>query len=54
MGETEMSARIAGQRELLTDGGTPPVIDAAFARRLALGPNTGCRPGLLTHMSRSS
>ena len=23
MGETEMSARIAGQREQLTDGGTP-------------------------------
>ena len=35
MGETEMSARIAGQREQLTDGGTPPVIDAAFARWLA-------------------
>ena len=30
-----MSARIAGQRERLTDGGTPPVIDAAFARWLA-------------------
>ena len=35
MGETEMSARIAVQREPLTDGGTPPVIDAAFARWLA-------------------
>ncbi len=35
MGETEMSARIAGQREALTEGGTPPVIDAAFARWLA-------------------
>jgi 3'(2'), 5'-bisphosphate nucleotidase len=35
MGETEMSARIAGQWEPLTDGGTPPVIDAAFARWLA-------------------
>ena len=35
MGETEMSARMAGQRELPVDGGAPPVIDAAFARWLA-------------------
>ena len=35
MGEqTKTSARIAGQREA-ADGGTPPVIDAAFARWLA-------------------
>ena len=32
---TGMSARIAGQREPAGDGGTPPVIDAAFARWLA-------------------
>jgi 3'(2'), 5'-bisphosphate nucleotidase len=35
MSETDVSARIAGQREPLPDGGTPPVIDAAFARWLA-------------------
>ena len=35
MSETGMSARIAGQREPLPEGGTPPVIDAAFARWLA-------------------
>ncbi len=35
MSETEASARIAGQREPLGEGGTPPVIDAAFARWLA-------------------
>ena len=34
MSET-MSARIAGQRESQPEGGTPPVIDAAFARWLA-------------------
>jgi len=33
--QTETSARIAGQREPVVDGGTPPVIDAAFARWLA-------------------
>ena len=33
--QTETSARIAGQREPVADGGTPPVIDAAFARWLA-------------------
>lgn len=32
--QTETSARIAGQREPV-EGGTPPVIDAAFARWLA-------------------
>ena len=32
--QTGTSARIAGQREP-ADGGTPPVIDAAFARWLA-------------------
>jgi 3'(2'), 5'-bisphosphate nucleotidase len=32
---TGTSARIAGQREPVGDGGTPPVIDAAFARWLA-------------------
>jgi 3'(2'), 5'-bisphosphate nucleotidase len=35
MSETETSARIVGQREPLAEGGTPPVIDAAFARWLA-------------------
>ena len=36
MGEqTEAPARITGQREPLTEGGTPPVADAAFARWLA-------------------
>ena len=35
MSETQTSARIAGQREPLAEGGTPPVIDAAFARWLA-------------------
>ena len=36
MGEqTGMSARIAGQRNPVAEGGTPPVIDAAFARWLA-------------------
>jgi len=33
--QTGTSARIAGQREPVADGGTPPVIDAAFARWLA-------------------
>src|SRR3954451_6395249 len=33
--QTGTSARIAGQREPVGDGGTPPVIDAAFARWLA-------------------
>lgn len=33
--QTGTSARIAGQREPAADGGTPPVIDAAFARWLA-------------------
>ena len=33
--QTGTSARIAGQREPVSDGGTPPVIDAAFARWLA-------------------
>jgi 3'(2'), 5'-bisphosphate nucleotidase len=33
--QTGTSARIAGQREHAGDGGTPPVIDAAFARWLA-------------------
>jgi 3'(2'), 5'-bisphosphate nucleotidase len=32
---TETSARITSQRDGLADGGTPPVIDAAFARWLA-------------------
>ena len=31
----QTSARIAGPREPLPEGGTPPVIDAAFARWLA-------------------
>jgi 3'(2'), 5'-bisphosphate nucleotidase len=35
MSETGTSARIAGQREPLAESGTPPVIDAAFARWLA-------------------
>jgi 3'(2'), 5'-bisphosphate nucleotidase len=36
MGEqTSTPPRIAGQRDALADGGTPPVIDAAFARWLA-------------------
>ena len=36
MGEqTSMSPRIAGQRDSVSEGGTPPVIDAAFARWLA-------------------
>ena len=35
MSETETSARIAGQREPLAESGSPPVIDAAFARWLA-------------------
>ncbi|HET6532814.1 MAG TPA: 3'(2'),5'-bisphosphate nucleotidase CysQ [Actinoplanes sp.] len=30
-----MSPRIAGQRDSVSEGGTPPVIDAAFARWLA-------------------
>jgi 3'(2'), 5'-bisphosphate nucleotidase len=34
MGETRYSAGIAGQREV-SEGGTPPVIDSAFARWLA-------------------
>jgi 3'(2'), 5'-bisphosphate nucleotidase len=33
--QTGTSARIAGQREAVVDGGAPPVIDAAFARWLA-------------------
>ncbi|MET8147029.1 inositol monophosphatase family protein [Actinoplanes sp. NPDC049668] len=36
MGEqTRTSARVTGQRDAVADGGTPPVIDAAFARWLA-------------------
>ncbi|GLY95559.1 3'(2'),5'-bisphosphate nucleotidase CysQ [Actinoplanes sp. NBRC 103695] len=35
MSETKASARITGQREPSAEGGTPPVIDAAFARWLA-------------------
>jgi 3'(2'), 5'-bisphosphate nucleotidase len=35
MSETDVSARMPGQRDALPDGGTPPVIDAAFARWLA-------------------
>ncbi|MEU4216287.1 3'(2'),5'-bisphosphate nucleotidase CysQ [Actinoplanes sp. NPDC026623] len=36
MGEqTRTSARVTGQRDPVADGGTPPVIDAAFARWLA-------------------
>jgi 3'(2'), 5'-bisphosphate nucleotidase len=36
MGErTETSARVTGQRDGSADGGSPPVIDAAFARWLA-------------------
>ncbi|GLY03386.1 MULTISPECIES: 3'(2'),5'-bisphosphate nucleotidase CysQ [Actinoplanes] len=36
MGEqTKTSARIAGPRDAASDGGAPPVIDAAFARWLA-------------------
>jgi 3'(2'), 5'-bisphosphate nucleotidase len=35
MSETKESARVTGQRQPVGEGGTPPVIDAAFARWLA-------------------